>query len=138
MESQITIDVFFQLSYLKNSLAIISAVARLYPFFKCPCIIAPNIPLTISSSISQYDCISPDKAIATYSIGLLSNSLCSFALYPQHISICKPHLNIAVIHVIITFHDISIPLSLILSIHPSHYLALEKLHIIWQSLLFLL
>lgn len=44
-----------------------------------PCTIVPNIPLTISSSISQYACIYPDKAIATYSIGLLSNNLCSFA-----------------------------------------------------------
>ena len=34
------------------------------------------------------------------------SSLHFFSLYPQHISICKPHLNIAVIHVINTFHDI--------------------------------
>ena len=107
----------FQLSYLKNSLAIISAVARLYPFFRYPCTIVTNIPLTISSSISQYACIFPDKTIATYSIGLLPNNLCSFAsdcsvvlraasTYSQHISICKPHLNISVIHVISSFHDI--------------------------------
>ena len=72
-------DNFIQLSYLKTSLAIISAVARLYPFFKYPCTIVPNIPLTISSSISQYACISPDRAISTYSIDLSSNNLCYFA-----------------------------------------------------------
>ena len=52
-----------------------------YPYSEAfnNCTIVPNILLTISSSISQYACISPDKAIATYSIGLLSNNLCNFA-----------------------------------------------------------
>lgn len=49
------------------------------PLFQIPLHNRPKHSLNHIPSISQYACISTDKAIATYSIGLLSNNLCSFA-----------------------------------------------------------
>ena len=51
----------------------------------------------------------PNMAIASYiskESEWAKGILHFFTLYPQHISICKPHFNIAVIHVISTFPDI--------------------------------